>query len=127
MVSRPSRVRLLSASRAPTPRLKVCARLLRLKRVSQRTQPMSARGRITSAPPGSKAERSPVATIPGAASGVESDGVSHPVLPRDAPAPVVRASTSVTSCPSRASHQAHESPIAPPPTTTTVRPAIGRS
>ena len=46
---------------------------------------------MTSAPCGSSAARRPVASIPGAASGIERLGTTQPVLPRDAPAPTRRA------------------------------------
>ncbi len=58
---------------------------------------------MTSAPRGSKAERSPVRSTPGAASGVEIVGEIQPVLPSDAPPPSAPRSSTITSAPARRS------------------------
>ena len=48
---------------------------------------MSKLGRMTSAPFGSRAWRIPSPRMPGAASGVDSDGTIQPALAREAPRP----------------------------------------
>ena len=58
---------------------------------------------MTSAPRRSKAERSPLRSTPGAASGVEIVGEIQPVLPSDAPRPSAPRSSSTTSAPARLS------------------------
>ena len=58
---------------------------------------------MTSAPRGSNAERSPLRSTPGAASGVEMVGEIQPVLPSEAPRPSASRSSSTTSAPARVS------------------------
>jgi hypothetical protein len=76
-------------------------------------------GLMIRAPRGSSAERRPVRSIPGAASGVESVGTTQPVFPREAPPPTAPASSTTTSKPRSCSEKAEHSPTTPAPTTAT--------
>src|SRR5258705_1096155 len=118
MRSSSSSVRDVSSSSAATPRLYTACRLLRAKRQSHEIQAGSSDGRITSAPRGSSAERSPSVSTPGAASGVAMLGVTQPVLPADAPPPTAPASSTSTEPATSSSANAHAMPTTPPPTTT---------
>ena len=106
-------------SSARTPSSKTAGRLLRAKRISQRIQLGSSEGRITRAPFGSRAERRPVRSTPGEASGMPRLGVTQPALPREAPEQSSPASSSTTSSATSSSAQAQAVPTTPPPMTAT--------
>ena len=67
--------------------------------------------------------RSDFAVRPGAGSGVETEGQTQPLFPREHPPPTPPASTTTGSAPSFFRYQAVASPTTPPPTTPT---RIGR-
>src|SRR5690606_31037625 len=56
-------------------------------------------------------------TSPGAGTGADSEGVTHPALPDEAPCPKFPLSTTMTSRPRRRSSYAESSPMTPPPMT----------
>src|SRR5947208_2881531 len=72
---------------------------------------------MTRAPRGSNAERRPIVSTPGAASGVARLGVTQPVLPADAPPPTTPDSRISTESATSSSANAHAIPTMPPPTT----------
>src|SRR4051812_22535818 len=57
---------------------------------------------------------------PGAGTGADSPGVTHPAFPAEAPSPQRLRSITVTSAPRRASDHAEARPITPPPITATL-------
>ena len=77
---------------------------------------VSKPGRMTTAPLGSSACRIPVRIIPGAASGVDSDGTTQPALTPEAPRPNSPPSNTSTSMSCRCRCHAQHSPMTPPPT-----------